>query len=221
MVIRNKLTGDKFGFSARRARLRRVQRRVKSWAETLKLFIDHLGRGYRLVMITLTYTGVDDWKPGHIRDFMLSARKRLGSALLAYAWVAELQRRGAVHYHVLFLVKAGTDIPKPDTCGWWLFGSTRIETARTPFYILTYTGKEYQKSGFFPKGLRMFAVWIGEGVVDGGSRWLFRLSALPGWLETKAFSIGNVGAKFRRVPGGGWDCEGEHFQSPWEVVDYG
>jgi hypothetical protein len=117
------------------------------------------------------------------------------------------------------MVRRGTNIPKFDTAGWWLHGSTKIETARSPFYVLKYTGKEYQKVGRFPKGLRMFAVWMAEGVISPVARWFFRLSAVPAWLREEALkSISDVGAKFQRVAGGGWSFSGRMYFSPWEVV---
>lgn len=220
MKVRNKLTGETAEFSPWRARLRRTQRRVKAWAEVIQPYLDRV-QDYRLVMITLTYKEVDGWEVGHIREFMLRIRKELRGALLAYAWVAELQKRGAVHYHVLVLVKKGVSIPEPDTAGWWVHGMTRIETARSPFYVLTYTGKEYQKMGYFPKGLRMFAVWISPEAVPAVTRWFFRLSALPGWLVEELRGIGIVGAKFKRVPGGGWSVAGSFYKSPWEIIEFG
>jgi hypothetical protein len=222
MKVRNRITGKEFQFSAKRARLRRVQKRVMSWSEVIKPYTDRVGETTRLVMVTLTYGGSYSWEAGHIRAFMLRIRKDLGLGLLAYAWVAELQERGAVHYHVLLLVKRGTKIEYPDSSGAWPYGLTRIETARSPFYILTYTGKEYQKVGIFPKGLRMFAVWIADGVVSAVTRWFFRLSAIPGWLRDEIKGdLGIVGAKFKRVVGGGWECDGVFYRSPWEVIEYG
>lgn len=217
MMLLNKNTGQIVRCSPGRMRIRRLQRRVKAWSDRINPFIERLGIDYRLVMITLTYSGVDDYKAGHIRDFMLRGKKMLGLALLAYAWVAELQRRGAVHYHVLLLVKKGTSIPKPDDSGWWVHGSTRIETAKTPYYILKYTGKEYQKAGSFPKGLRMFAVWISGDVLSKSERWMFGLSALPKWLVEDIWRDGAFCKPARRVPGGGWECGGDRYYSPWEV----
>lgn len=222
MKAKNVNTGQIIEFSPRKARLRRVQKRVRSWAEVIQPFIQKVGVTHRMVMITLTYEGVNDWKKNDIREFMLRVRKELGKSLLAYSWVAELQKRGAVHYHVLLLVPKGTKIPKPDEAGWWEKGMSRIETAKSPFYILTYTGKEYQKVGIFPKGLRMFAVWVADGVVSAVTRWFFRLSTLPSWLvEELKGDLRIVGAKFKRVPGGGWSVAGVVYKSPWEIIEYG
>ena len=116
-------------------------------------------------MITLTYAPENNWEVNHIRTFMKSIRKVLGKRLLGYAWVAERQRRGAIHYHVLLAVPddltIGDELPYPDEAGLWSYGFSRTEIARTPFYLITYLGKEYQKDfSMFPKGIRVFAVYI-------------------------------------------------------------
>jgi hypothetical protein len=221
MKIKNKITGEIFEVSRQYARLRRLQKRIKSWADVIDPYIKKLGKDYRLVMIGLTYAELYGWKAGDMRRFMLDYRKVIGSDLLAYAWVAELQRRGAVHYHLILLVKKGTNIPMPDTSGLWVHGSSRIETARTPYYLLTYSGKEYQKLGSYPKGLRAFAVWISESVVSKVQMWLFKLSGLPVWLTEQLIGdLDRIGQSIKRVEGGGWVCMGKKYLSPYEVIDY-
>lgn len=113
----------------------------------------------RLVMITLTIARVEDYNPGMMRDYMKKLKQHLGEKLYAFAWVAEMQERGAVHYHLLVCVEKGTRIVAPDKSGMWKWGSSRTETARTAFYICTYIGKERQKDlSRFPKHCRTFAV---------------------------------------------------------------
>jgi len=153
------------------ARVRRCQQRVMGWAEALprdNRKVRRAGKkiaiGPRLVMLTLTYRDADGWKPNDIRNFMLDLRKELGEGLLAYAWVLEVQKRGAPHYHVLLYVKRSTNIPKPDE-KLWKHGLSRIETAKSAFYIAKYTGKAYQKHDL-PSGARMFAVWIRKGAIS-------------------------------------------------------
>jgi hypothetical protein len=137
-----------------------MRRRISDWVKTVKTLSE-----YKFIMITLTYAPEYDWEANHIREFMLSLKKLLGNNLLAYAWVAELQKRGTVHYHIIIAVPLdvmiGDDLPYPDEVGLWLYGSTTTEYARTPFYLIKYLGKEYQKDfSRFPKGIRVFGVYI-------------------------------------------------------------
>jgi hypothetical protein len=39
-------------------------------------------------------------------------------------------------------------------------------------------------------------------------------------VEAIKGDISTVGAKFKRVPGGGWECAGIFYKSPWEIIDY-
>jgi hypothetical protein len=138
-----------------------MRKRIADWVNVLNGFYPDK----RFIMVTLTYAPKRDWQPNHIRSFMLSMRKTLGESIFAYAWVAEMQMRGAIHYHIMFLVpdtlEIGDDFPYPDQAGMWPYGMTRVEIARTPFYLVTYLGKEYQKDfSRFPKGIRVFAVYI-------------------------------------------------------------
>lgn len=218
-----------FTIDSEAARLRRCQRRVRAWSEALprqNRTIRRAGRklqiGPRTVMLTLTYEDAEGWEPNHIRDFMKRLRAELGDRLYGYAWVLEMQERGAPHYHVLLYVKAKTDVPKPDEAGLWTHGSSRRETARNPWYIVKYTGKEYQKKDL-PKGARMFAVQIYQGVLSPEELLPFRLSAAPAWLRPFiAEAVELVGATLRwtRAKGGGWLIRdtGEVIASPWELV---
>jgi hypothetical protein len=208
-------------------RLRRCQRRVRAWASALprdNRLTRRAGKAYkigpRLVMLTLTYADAAAWSAGHIREFMISLRGHLGAALYGYGWVLEMQARGAPHYHVLIYVRRGANVPLPEEL--WPHGLTRIETARTPFYISSYTSKAYQKNGL-PKGARMFAVQIYKHVLSEDEMLPFRLSSAPGWLrdilEEIAQEVG-PGIRWSRCPGGGWVCRdtGEIYPSPWELI---
>ena len=144
-------------------RLGHMRKRVFDWSELVKSCGD-----YQLKMITLTYDYFGtlgtkyEWQPNDIRDFMLNLRNVLGSNLLAYAWVGELQNNGHPHYHVLIAVRRGAIIPYPDKSGLWVKGMSKIQSnIRTVFYICTYVKKEYQKEfEKYPKNMRLFAVWI-------------------------------------------------------------
>lgn len=210
------------------ARIRRCQKRIHSWASVLPGAHRRAQRAYksmkigpRLVMITLTYRDAKAWQPLDIRDYMVSLRRVLDTNLYAYAWVLEMQQRGAPHYHLLLYVKRGTRIPRPDD-KLWIHGSSRIETARSVFYIVTYTGKEYQKSNL-PAGARMFAAQIYAGAVDSAEMLEFRMSTAPAWLRAKLIATQeDIGSDLHwsRCEGGGWVIRetGEKLASPWRVI---
>jgi hypothetical protein len=223
VIIKNTHTGELIEIDKTASRLSRMRRRVFSWANTIKDYLPASGVGlkHRKVMITLTYQGVDDWRPNHIRDYTKELKRRLGTNLIALAWVAELQERGAVHYHLELIVKKGTRIPKPDTSGMWKHGMSRIETAKTVFYICSYLKKAYQKEGIFPKGLRMFGVWVSPACINDLARWLFRLSTLPRWLcDQIKVLIDHYGEKWERFKGGGYVFAGRLYRSPFRFLGW-
>jgi hypothetical protein len=78
------------------------------------------------------------------------------------------------------MVERGTDFPMPDKSGMWRHGLSKIETARTAFYLVKYVGKGYQKDlSKFPKGCRLYGSSFRVGGV--GMRLLWRnLSGLSG-----------------------------------------
>ena len=214
VVLRNNLTGEFITIDKSEARLSRMRRRVFSWADTLKGYLQNI-QDYRKVMVTLTYAGVDDWKPNDIRDYMKALKRKLGRDLVASAWVGELQKRGAVHYHVILVCKKGTNIPKPDESGMWTHGLSRIETAKTVFYLCSYLKKEYQKEGDFPKGMN--SVWIAKWAVEEIAHWRMRLSSLPRWFAKKVTDRDDHrGEKWERNEGGGYRFAGILFRSPYK-----
>jgi hypothetical protein len=140
-------------------RLGRMKTRIFDWAQRVDEW--RQSNNARMVLITLTYRKVSGYRAGHIGDYLRNIKKRLKKDLYAFAWVAELQERGAVHYHIVLVVRPGADIPKPDKKGYWTHGMSKIETARTAFYLATYTGKLYQKDlSKYPKSCRLYAVSI-------------------------------------------------------------
>lgn len=217
-------------FDTAAARVRRAGARIHTWANAIPEQVERKGgkpggiETPRLVMVTLTYADVAGWAAGDIRAYMTALRSILRGRLLAYAWVLEVQRRGAPHYHVLLYVRKGTMIPMPDKSGMWRRGSSRVETARTPHYVAKYIGKEYQKETL-PGSARMFAVWVNRAVVGKEAYLLFRMSALPGWFRKEVLEILETGrgvepGVWKRAKGGGWYLAdtGEVFRSPWSLV---
>lgn len=119
---------------------------------------ENLGKGWIPWMVTLTYRGVDDWRKNHIKDYLQRVRvymKRRGLDF-HYVWVAELQKRGAVHYHVIVWLPRGFRLPYADKRGWWPHGFTEQKPARKGVgYLMKYTSKGL--SGMkFPKGIRIY-----------------------------------------------------------------
>lgn len=168
IVFLDKVSGQVVTVDTVKARYDRMRKRIKSWA-------DVVGEvpGSRLIMVGLTYRPGEEYQPNHIRDFMSKVKRKLGAGLLGYSWVSELQQRGAIHYHVCMYLKKGTRFPLPDKSGWWAHGSSNVTTAKSPYYMLSYTKKKYQKDyDKFPLGCRAFAVWIQESVLAEKLRYL-------------------------------------------------
>lgn len=167
-------------------RIARMRRRVHAWAKYLSPVLKD-GQKYRMVMVTLTLRPEVSWKPNLIRDYMKRVRRSLKTGLVGYAWVGELQQRGAVHYHVLLILKRGTWLPYADKSGWWPWGMSKTETARTPFYITKYASKgrfinSYGDRPTLPRGMRLFAVWIVPSFTNNPEFWEFSLSKYPMWV---------------------------------------
>ena len=134
-LVYNVRTGDKVIVDPAQARMSRMKRRVVSWAKVVDEFYDKTK--HRLVMVTLTYEPEIEWQPNHIRDYMQAVRRHVKADLLAYAWVAENHQSGRIHFHLYFVVNQGSDIPMPDKSGMWPYGMSRIETGRSPFYLVS------------------------------------------------------------------------------------
>jgi hypothetical protein len=168
IVFLDKLTGKVITVDTVKARYDRMRKRIKSWADVIGEI-----PGSRLVMVGLTYRPGDEYHPNHIRDFMSRVKRKLGDGLLGYAWVSELQERGALHYHVCMYLRKGTRFPLPDKAGWWPHGASKVVTAKSPYYMLSYTKKKYQKDyDKFPLGCHAFAVWIREDIMAEKLRYL-------------------------------------------------
>lgn len=199
------------------------KRRLSRMRRTVLRFVDEARDGLtrggfrppQLVMVTLTYRNLGDWKARHISDFLLRVTQWLErrSVPYAYAWTLEMQERGAPHYHVLFWLPHDLRLPKPDQRGprqrrpFWSFGMTNIKAARSPGYIVKYATKGHDVR--FPPHARLF------GVGASVRRWrqVARWAALPVWLR----DVSEPGDRFVRRSGGGWVSleTGQYFESPW------
>lgn len=188
---------------------------------TARVHCTALPASWRCVMLTLTYAGDNSsWSPLHVSELLKRIRQWLGrrDVPFRYAWVAELQKRGVIHYHVATWLPPDVDLPMPDRCGWWPHGMTRIETARAAVpYLMKYLSKGNKASDHkLPGGARAYGVG-GLGVfMRLARRWL----SLPGFIKARADV--QESAEWRRVPGGGWtDGDGVVWASEFERVSVG
>lgn len=154
--------------SAKR-RIKRLRRSV--WAAGhLHGLADHGHRPPVAWMVTLTYVGVDDWRADHISKASEQYRRHCARHRVPcrYLWVAELQKRGAVHYHLIAWLPKGVGMPHWDrdttTAGgrhvqaFWGHGMTNVEKARTGVgYLMKYLSK-LDDGAAFPPHLRLYGV---------------------------------------------------------------
>lgn len=194
-------------------RIRRLRRSVLTAARMHEFEL--LDRRFKAAMLTLTYREVGAWQCCHISELLQRIRvwlRRRGHRF-RYVWVAELQQRGALHYHVLLWLPRGLTLPKPDKQGWWPHGSTRIEWARKPAgYLAKYATKLDSKSGIgFPPGARLH----GRGGLEELGRAVASWFNLPHWarevcdLAGRAMRVKGVGLVDRQ--------SGVCLPSPWRL----
>jgi hypothetical protein len=171
-------------------RVKRLRRNV--WAAG---HLHGLGaRGHRPPVawfVTLTYVGVDDWRADHMSDATHQYRRhcaRLGVPC-RYLWVAELQKRGAVHYHLLCWLPQGVLMPHWDqsiatssgrSCGpFWSHGMTNTQVAKAGVgYLMKYLSKLGDET-VFPPRLRLY----GCGGLTEQARGVRCWYNLPEWAK--------------------------------------
>lgn len=196
-------------------RLKKMSHGIKTAARLMGEVCTRRGFRYRAAMVTLTYRPGQHWRGKHVAEFLDNARKftkRAGHDF-RYVWVAEMQDRGAVHYHVLVWMPHGFRLPKPDDRGWWPHGATKIEWARKCVgYLAKYASKGDEPGApQFPKGIRI----SGQGGLDAEARREFRWWRAPS--EAREF-LGPV-ADIRRITGGRFDAlSGLYWESPWTLA---
>lgn len=179
------------------AKLARLRRQVGFSARALGA----TRRGFRpdwVVMLTLTYRPGVEWAPNHVRSLLTHFRNwcRRRGVPCRYVWVAELQRRGVIHYHVAVWLPVGMRPPKPDVQGWWPHGSSnRVVARRAVPYLMKYLSKG---SGALqlPPEARSYGVGGLEHAERRARRWL----RLPGFVKARA----DVFDDWRPAFGGGW-----------------
>ncbi len=170
---------------------------------------------WRVAFITLTYAPDCIWDKRHISDCLRCMRrwaKSQGELQLRYVWVAEMQRRGVIHYHLMVWLPDHVRLPFADKIGWWPHGMTNTEWARDAVgYVAKYASKG-DSGPRLPKGARMYGVGGLTGLALDEARWW----ALPSWLR----EVITPGTRLRPNRGGGWADQGtgELYKSPWRVL---
>ncbi|MDP2006447.1 MAG: hypothetical protein Q8K45_12280 [Rubrivivax sp.] len=198
----------------REARVSRLRRAVGFSARAIGAALDRPGiPPHYVAMLTLTYRDVDAWRAEHVTSLLNHTRNHLRRAghRLHYVWVAELQRRGALHYHLALWLPVGYRIPMPDRQGWWPHGWTNICEARKAVpYLLKYMSKGLEVANF-PKGVRIY----GAGGLDHEFRRAKRWLGLPSFVKARS----DIYDDWRREEGGGWKSpDGQVMPSEYERV---
>lgn len=194
-------------------RYKRLRRNIGVAAKLHEISLPYGQKNHNVIMVTLTYA-VDDWQPFHISRYIEHVRKwmyRRTGQKLKYLWVAEMQKRGVIHYHVLYWMPRGVTMPKADKQGWWPHGSTRTEKANKPVaYAMKYASKLDSKKGF-PDGAHTYGVG-GLVKADRGARRWFNF---PSFIKARA----SVSDRWTRIVGGGWldGSTGEIWPSEWGI----
>lgn len=198
---------------------RRVKRLKKSvWASGHLHGISEKGfRSNVCWFVTLTYRGVNDWCAEHMTKAIERFRHwcQFIGVPCRYTWVAELQNRGAVHYHLLAWLPVGVRMPQWDKratakrAAFWPHGMTNTQVAKAGIgYLMKYLSKlgEFHR---FPKGLRLYG--IGGLSKEGRATrsWL----NLPEWTKR----LHGVGEVFRQSGRLVVRATGEILHSPFSV----
>lgn len=212
---------ERFEIDRISARIHRLRKAVGNSAHMLDADAHMSGSfRWRRLFVTLTYADGADWRPLHLSQFVDCVRKwfkRNGGMRMRLAWVLELQKRGAVHYHCIIWVPAHKLMPRPDQQGWWRWGSSGIDTVagginRPVAYLAKYTSKVgVDQCNRVPKGARMHGC---NGLTEEGKR-IVRYWRSPVFARD---ALG-AGADIRKCQGGYVDkLTGEYLASPWKVT---
>lgn len=187
---------------------RRVKRLKKSvWASGhLHGFADKGHRPPVAWFVTLTYdtqgtlgNGKHDWAAHHMSRTIDRFRNwcRSFGIPCRYTWVAELQTRGAVHYHMLVWLPVGCTMPKWDKWHklasgvtrppFWPYGMSNTQTSTAGVgYLMKYLSKLGELTRF-PKGLRLYGI----GGLTEQARSVRSWLNLPEWVKA-AHGVGDV-----------------------------
>jgi hypothetical protein len=158
----------------RDARVQRMKRHVLTTSRLVLQNHQRLGQRRKMAMLTLTYRDDTPWAANHVAKLLNVMRTwcaRKGVSI-PYVWVAELTKRGRMHYHILLSMPKGLTLPKPDKQGWWPHGMTRIEWVRSAVGYLAKYASKGDGSSAFPKGARICGSGGLEPLVRIARTWL-------------------------------------------------
>jgi hypothetical protein len=190
-------------FSPSQNALRRVKR-MKRNTYLAGAFLSLPRPGFRpdnAWFVTLTYDtkgtrgkGAYDWLPDHIARSVDAYRRWCKSVGVTckYAWVAELQGNGNVHYHGVFWLPVGVRMPKWDVpmgkrSAFWAYGYTQREPLKTNVgYLMKYLSKMGELTRF-PSGLRL----SGCGGMCRDGRLVRSWHSFPSWVKVQ-YGVGEV-----------------------------
>lgn len=148
--------------------------------------------------VTLTYRPGVEWSARHVSNAIQTFRNWCQSLGVPcrYTWVAELQQRGAVHYHLLIWLPVGVRMPHWDRPtrkangqrpAMWPHGMTNTQVARAGVgYLMKYLSKLGELTRF-PKGLRLYGI----GGLDESARAVRGWFNLPEWVKS-SYGVGDV-----------------------------
>lgn len=193
-LVPSKTSGQEpleISFSFEATQLRRVSRlRRTVWAcGHLQRLCALPGHREQVWFVTLTYRGVNDWQPRNLSDCLRQLRRwcKRRRVRCRYVWVAELQKRGAMHYHLAIWLPKRVQLPKFDKQGWWPHGMTNRVIAKNPVgYLMKYLSKLGPLQAF-PKGARIH----GYGGLTRQARDVCAWLNLPSWCK-QLFGVGEL-----------------------------
>ena len=176
-------------------------------------------------MCTLTYPPNVAWSKNHVKEFVRLLYRHNPNLPRVYAWVAELQLRGALHYHI---VLPDGFVDWADAWKIWegVIGACgRVDFSRpaakqgkgsgVALYLSGYVSKMEQKIGHFPRGARKYGFGI-KGLSEG-ARLVVRRDALPSWVRV---ATSKKDLPKRAKVGGGFVNGEVKLESPYKVLGF-
>lgn len=235
------IAGDVLVIDPRVQRSARCRKTLLNTARMFSKAMQATKHRHKVAFITLTYARVGDWEAGHIAAFMNHVRNYLARRGVPMCGLRklEMQKRGAVHYHLMFWLPKGISLPKPDKKGWWPHGTSNCQWLRNGYgYCAKYVSKT--ENALIPRGARLYAVFGADQVMKRELRWWitprFVREAFPyaenhdpvrakggGWVSRKTgvvvFSEWQYGGIVRiDDPDDGRAMSGIRRRSPWVRV---